>query len=150
MLPLSPFDIDGWKRGNLREKMRIGALSWADVGFGAPPVAYVFYLLKHYFWLKMWLIFASYGPDASMAEQGWFTLFASPDAMQARLTELSSPNAITRTLIAAHGGLEPPLRSRGSWVRLRPAHRSLLGALSFLRALGHTGDDEAPIPDRPP
>jgi len=30
----------------------------------------------------MWYLFASYGPDAAMAEQGWFTLFASPDAMQ--------------------------------------------------------------------
>lgn len=82
MLPLSPFDIDGWKRGDLREKMRIGALSWADVGFGAPPVAYIFYLLKHYFWLRMWYFFASYGSGAALVEQGWFTLFTSPDAMQ--------------------------------------------------------------------
>jgi len=34
LLPLTPFDHEGWKKGDLREKMRIGALSWADVGFG--------------------------------------------------------------------------------------------------------------------
>ena len=31
MMPLSDFNLKEWKRGNLKEKMRIGALSWAEV-----------------------------------------------------------------------------------------------------------------------
>ena len=47
--------------------MRLGALSWADVGFGAPPVVYAFYLIKHFCWFFAWRAFAAYatGPLAA-------------------------------------------------------------------------------------
>ena len=40
---LAPFDIEAWKRGDLREKIRIGALSWIQYGFGVPPLPVIFY-----------------------------------------------------------------------------------------------------------
>ena len=65
MVPMAPFDLVGWKKGDLKKKMHIGALSWADQGFGAPKVAYVFYLLKHLFWWLAWRWFCGFGSSVS-------------------------------------------------------------------------------------
>eukprot|EP00040_Diaphanoeca_grandis_P042869 m.266250 g.266250 ORF g.266250 m.266250 type:complete len:602 (-) comp66128_c0_seq1:218-2023(-) len=83
LLPLSPFDHAGWIAGSLKEKMRIGASSWCDVGFGAPAAIYGFYVLKHWFWLSMWGYFASFSAARVVSEDpvSWMDLILSHDAM---------------------------------------------------------------------
>ena len=78
LLALAPFDVDRFVAGDLRTKMNIAALSWADYGFGAPKAAYAFYLLKHAFWLYAWAFFAGYSPAGAPT---WSSL-ATFDAMQ--------------------------------------------------------------------
>jgi hypothetical protein len=79
IVPLAPFDLAGWKRGNLQEKMRIAALSWADNGFGAQRAVYAFYLVKHVAWLCGWRLFCSVSrPEAELFE---WTSLATTDGM---------------------------------------------------------------------
>lgn len=62
-LSLAPFDAKQFQAGDLRRKMKLAALSWADYGFGAPRIAYAFYLLKHCFWFYAWRFFVGFSGD---------------------------------------------------------------------------------------
>ena len=66
-LPLHDWDEKAFTAADLRERMRLSCHAWAGYGFGAPPAAYAFYLIKHYVWFKAWLYFCGFGPDAALA-----------------------------------------------------------------------------------
>ncbi len=59
---LPDFDLDAWSRHPERDRVRMMCESWAVQGFGAPLVAYAFYVLKLVLYVWLWVVFASRAP----------------------------------------------------------------------------------------
>ncbi len=55
-----PFDFDQWKQEPFHVRTRMLCQAWAVQGFGAPPVVILFYVLKTFFFVGMWIWFASF------------------------------------------------------------------------------------------
>jgi hypothetical protein len=61
--PSTPsFDVDDWSRRPYAERLRLMCDAWAQQGFGAPGVAYVFYVLKIAIYIGGFLFFATRAP----------------------------------------------------------------------------------------
>lgn len=59
---LPGFDLDDWAARPERERVRMMCASWAVQGFGAPPVAYLFYVLKLALYVWLWTVFVGRVP----------------------------------------------------------------------------------------
>ncbi|MCA9624782.1 MAG: DUF3556 domain-containing protein, partial [Myxococcales bacterium] len=58
-----PYDVATWRDLPLPEKARLVCQAWAIQGYGTPPSAYVFYLLKIGLYVGAWLGFCSLSPS---------------------------------------------------------------------------------------
>jgi hypothetical protein len=56
---LPDFDLEDWRGRPYRERVRMMCVHWAEHGFGSPPGAYVFYVLKIALYLGGWAFFVS-------------------------------------------------------------------------------------------
>ena len=73
-LPL-PFDYDDWKKRPFPQRVKMLCQAWAIQGYGAPPSAYLFYILKIGLFIWLWLFFASRSAElgsASDIANWWF------------------------------------------------------------------------------
>ena len=59
---LPDLDLDDWAARPESERVRLMCESWATQGFGAPAVAYLFYLLKIALYIAIWVWFVSRSP----------------------------------------------------------------------------------------
>jgi hypothetical protein len=63
MTPSLPdFDVDDWRRQPHGERVRMMSAAWVDQGFGAPVVAYLFYVVKLLIYVGGFLAFAATTP----------------------------------------------------------------------------------------
>jgi hypothetical protein len=59
---LPDLDLDEWAERPEAERVRLMCESWATQGFGAPLVAYLFYVAKVALWVWLWVVFVSRSP----------------------------------------------------------------------------------------
>jgi hypothetical protein len=59
---LPDLDLDDWARRPEAERVRLMCESWAVQGFGAPLVAYLFYVAKIALYVWLWVVFVSRSP----------------------------------------------------------------------------------------
>lgn len=59
---LPDLDLDDWAARPESERVRLMCESWATQGFGAPAVAYAFYLFKIAVYITLWVYFVSRTP----------------------------------------------------------------------------------------
>ena len=78
---LPDLDLDDWAARPEADRVRLMCESWAVQGFGAPAVAYFFYVAKIAVYVCLWVVFVSRAPDV----QGWSDLgdwWATPIAFE--------------------------------------------------------------------
>lgn len=81
---LPDLDLDDWAARPEAERVRLMCESWATQGFGAPAVAYLFYVLKIGLYAWLWVVFVSRAPDvAGLSDIGdwWATPVAFEKAI---------------------------------------------------------------------
>ncbi len=86
-----PFDFQQWKRKPFHVRAQMLCQAWVIQGFGAPPAVILFYVLKTFFFISMWVWFASFStslgspsaigdwwvhPEALVKALAWSMLFA--------------------------------------------------------------------------
>jgi len=74
-------DPDAWGALSERERVEFMSVDWTTNGFGAPLVAYLFYVLKIAGWIALWVFFVSRAP----AIAGWSDIadwWSTPVAFQ--------------------------------------------------------------------
>ncbi len=74
-----PYDFDDWKALPFPERAKKVCQAWALQGFGAPPFATIFYILKTIFYVWMGVFFCTYSTELggfSTIGQWWFHLEA--------------------------------------------------------------------------
>ena len=78
---LPDLDLQDWAARPEGERVRLMCESWAVQGFGAPAVAYVFYVAKIVVYVALWVLFVARSPDvAGLSDIGdWW---ATPVAFQ--------------------------------------------------------------------
>ncbi len=59
---LPEFDLAQWRRRPYHERVRMMCLHWAEHGFGSPPGAYGFYVLKLLLYVGGWMAFVAATP----------------------------------------------------------------------------------------
>ncbi len=59
---LPDLDLDDWAARPEGDRVRLMCESWATQGFGAPAVAYAFYLFKIAVYVSLWVLFVSQAP----------------------------------------------------------------------------------------
>jgi len=59
---LPDLDLDDWAARPESDRVRLMCESWATQGFGAPAVAYAFYLFKIAVYVALWVFFVSRTP----------------------------------------------------------------------------------------
>jgi hypothetical protein len=57
------FDLEEWRQRPYAERLRMQCQAWAVDGFGTPPAAYIFYVLKIALYLWVWGLFVSIGSE---------------------------------------------------------------------------------------
>jgi hypothetical protein len=70
-----PFDFDQWKQEPFHIRSKMLCEAWALQGFGAPPTVILFYVLKIFFFIGMWIWFASFSTglgSIGTIGQWWF------------------------------------------------------------------------------
>ena len=78
---LPDLDLDDWAARPEADRVRLMCESWAVQGFGAPAVAYFFYVAKIAVYVCLWVVFVSRAPDV----QGWSDIgdwWATPIAFE--------------------------------------------------------------------
>jgi hypothetical protein len=102
---LPEFDLEQWRRKPYHDRVRMMCGHWAEYGFGSPPGAYVFYLLKMLLYVGGWMFFVSLTPGiGGMGDIG--TWWSEPIAFQ---------KAVLWTLlfeVLGIGGASGPLTAR--------------------------------------
>ncbi len=81
---LPDLDLDDWAARPEGERVRLMCESWAVQGFGAPAIAYAFYLFKIAVYIALWVLFVSRAPDvAGLSDIGdwWATPVAFEKAI---------------------------------------------------------------------
>ena len=81
---LPDLDLDDWAARPERERVRLMCQSWATQGFGAPLIAYVFYVAKVAVYVAVWVLFVMRSPDVSGLgdiDDWWFTPIAFEKAI---------------------------------------------------------------------
>jgi hypothetical protein len=81
---LPDLDLDDWAARPEGERVRLMCESWATQGFGAPAVAYFFYVFKILVYVALWILFVSRSPEVGgLADIGdwWFTPVAFEKAI---------------------------------------------------------------------
>ena len=81
---LPALDLEDWAARPEGERVRLMCESWAMQGFGAPAVAYAFYVFKILVYASLWVLFCSLSPDiAGLSDVGdwWFTPIAFEKAI---------------------------------------------------------------------
>jgi hypothetical protein len=76
-----PIDLDAWSQQHERDRVLEMCRWWAVQGFGAPLIAYLFYVFKIAFYVWLWTVFVGQAPElAGLADidQWW----ADPVAFQ--------------------------------------------------------------------
>jgi hypothetical protein len=75
-----PFDFDQWKTEPFHIRTKMLCQAWALQGFGAPPTVILFYVLKIFFFIGMWVWFASFSNDLGSIGTigGWWS---DPEAL---------------------------------------------------------------------
>ncbi len=78
---LPDLDLDDWASRPEAERVRLMCASWATQGFGAPLIAYLFYVAKIALYAWLWVVFVSRAPGVEgLGDIGdWW---ASPVAFQ--------------------------------------------------------------------
>lgn len=78
---LPDLDLDDWAAQPEGERVRRMCVSWATQGFGAPAVAYAFYVFKIAVYATVWVLFVARSPEvAGLSDIGdWW---ATPVAFQ--------------------------------------------------------------------
>lgn len=75
-----PFDFDQWKQEPFHIRTRMLCEAWALQGFGAPPTVILFYVLKIFFFIGMWIWFTSFSTGlGSLGTIGQW--WAQPEAL---------------------------------------------------------------------
>ncbi len=70
-----PFDYEEWKNKPFHIRCRMLCEAWAVQGFGAPRPVYILYAFKLFFYVGMWIWFASFSRglgDLQSIHQWWF------------------------------------------------------------------------------
>jgi len=79
-----PFDYDEWQKKSFNERVLMLCKAWAIQGYGAPVAVYIFYILKIFIYILVWLGFCSLPSNLgswSTIEQWWFKPEAIGKAM---------------------------------------------------------------------
>ena len=81
---LPDLDLDDWAARPEGERVRLMCESWATQGFGAPAIAYLFYVFKILVYVAIWILFVGRSPDVGgLSDIGdwWFTPIAFEKAI---------------------------------------------------------------------
>jgi hypothetical protein len=81
---LPDLDLDDWAARPEGERVRLMCESWATQGFGAPLIAYVFYVAKVAIYVSLWVFFVARSPGIAGfgdIEDWWFTPIAFEKAI---------------------------------------------------------------------
>jgi hypothetical protein len=151
MNPAAPeFDVEEWLTKPQPERVRAMCQTWAMQGFGAPAVAYLFYVVKMLGYAGGWLAFACATPGLNLSNIGswWFTPVAFEKAVVwTLLFEIVGFGCASGPLT---GRYVPPVTAFTHWlrpgtVRLPPfprvpltkgTKRSVVDAVLFAAVLG--------------
>ncbi len=77
LTPAEPgFDVDEWSKLDYQQRLRVSCQEWAMRGFGAPGVAYTFYVFKLALYLGGFVLFAltTQGVDSLGEIASWWSL----------------------------------------------------------------------------